>query len=90
MPRIQGHLEKKVDSILNELSSVGLAEGLDLKLIQIDQGTVTVGLLIGPNACEECIVPEKIMQSILLMRIQKDLPIIRRISIVRQYIKEKV
>lgn len=42
------------------------ADGADLELIDVDEGVVHVKLLIGPDACLECILERSMLEAALL------------------------
>ena len=42
------------------------ADGADLELVEVDHGVVRVKLLIGPDACEDCILERSMLEAALL------------------------
>lgn len=77
-------LEQRVGRIVERVGQELLDDGLTLRLVEVDDGTATVELLIDSQACAECVVPDETMQAILLQHIQKKLPVIHAVAILRR------
>ena len=75
------YLEQKIKGILDALLPTFNTEDISFDLVKVEDGVAEVNLLIGPKACMECIVPEEILQTILLKEIRKDLPVIRELKV---------
>lgn len=69
------------ERMLDALS--GIREGLqadhaDLEVIGLEASTARVRLLIGPETCQECIMPKDFLEQIMLMSLQDNsLPVSR-------------
>ncbi len=75
------YLEEKIRKILKKLGPSFNDDDIGFELIKVEDGVMEVGLLIGPKACGECIVPEEILEAIVLKEVRKDLPIIREVKV---------
>jgi hypothetical protein len=51
---------------LEPLAETLRADGADLSLDEVVDGTVRVRLIFGPDVCEECILPKEHLESILM------------------------
>ncbi|HKP17919.1 MAG TPA: hypothetical protein VJT84_05520 [Gaiellaceae bacterium] len=58
------------------------ADGADLELEGVEDGVATVRLLVGPETCLECIVPKPILESVVLVALQKHDASIARVDVV--------
>ena len=73
-------LEQKITGILRGLQPA-FRELANFEFEVLENGILKVNLLIEPEACEECVTPEEIMEEILLNEVQQDLPIIQRVKV---------
>lgn len=80
------YIEQKINGILDKLGP-SFEDGISFKLLQVNDGAADVALVVDPTACEECIVPDAILESILLKEIRKALPMMRQVKVTRS--KEK-
>ena len=81
------YLERKIESILGRLGPT-FDDDISFELVSVKDGVTEVGLVIGPRACAECIVPNEILESILLNEIRKDLPMMQKVKVNRPPIKQ--
>ena len=75
------YLEQKIKGILDRLSPSLGGEDMGFELLTVQDGVLEVGLLLGPKACVECVMPDEILETILLKEVRKDLPIIREVKV---------
>lgn len=76
------HLEQKINGILDRLGPT-FDDGISFRLVGVRDGAADVSLVVAPDACEECIVPDSILESILLKEIRKQLPMMRQVKVLR-------
>jgi len=76
------YLEQKISGILDKMGP-SFEDGISFKLLKVDDGAADVALVVDPSACEECIVPNSILESILLKEIRKQLPMMRTVKVSR-------
>jgi hypothetical protein len=72
---------KLVDSLAGLRESFQ-ADGADLELERVDGALATVRLVVGAETCLECIVPKPILESIVLVALQKGDPSIGRVEVI--------
>lgn len=76
------YLEQKITGILDKMSPT-FEDGISFRLLNVRDGSADVVLVVAPEACEECIVPDSILESILLKEIRKSLPSMRQVKVTR-------
>ncbi len=76
------YLERKITGILDKIGPT-FEDGITFKLVSVNDGAADVALVVAPDACEECIVPDEILESILLKEIRKQLPMMRAVKVTR-------
>jgi hypothetical protein len=76
------YLEQKITGILDKLGP-SFDDGISFKLLSVADGAADVALVFAPDACEECVVPDPILESILLKEIRKQLPMMRQVKVKR-------
>lgn len=54
-----------VDAALNTLRTGFASDGYDIVVDSIEAGSVSIRIVAGPEACEECLVPKDTMRAIL-------------------------
>ena len=74
------YLEQKIKGILGRLGP-SFDDDIGFELKAVKDGVTEVGLVLGPKACVECIVPDEILEAIILTEIRKDLPMIRQVKL---------
>ncbi len=61
------------------------ADGMDVSVGRIDPaGVIEVKILMGPNACEECLIPENLMADMFKAVMRDVMPALERVDIVRE------
>ncbi len=75
------YLENKIDGILKRVGST-FDDGVGFELRKVADGVTEVGLTFTSDACTECVVPDAILESILLKEIRKDLPMMRQVKVI--------
>lgn len=61
------------------------ADGMDVTVGRIDPaGVIEVKILMGPNACEECLIPENLMADMFKAAMRDVMPALERVDIVRE------
>ena len=80
------YLEQKINGILDKLGP-SFDDGISFRLVKVDDGAADVALVFAPDACEECIVPDAILENILLKEIRKQLPMMRQVKVSRSPLK---
>lgn len=76
------YIERKINGILETMAPT-FDDGISFKLLKVHDGAADVALVVDPTACEECIVPDEILESILLKEIRKQLPMMREVKVTR-------
>jgi hypothetical protein len=71
-----------VTAVLEEVSETMLDDGVELQLEELGAGVARVRLEVDPVACEECVVPGAVIESILLPRLQEQEPSLERVQLV--------
>jgi hypothetical protein len=69
-------------SVIEELRSSFEADGAELKLLAAEGGVVTVELVLGPQACLECILPGDMIQKVVLSKMRKVDPSVTAVTLV--------
>ena len=68
--------------VLTALHTVRLslqADQADLEVLGVDDGTLNLGLLIGPETCTDCMMPRPVLEDIILRHVQVTMPLVRRV-----------
>lgn len=76
------YLEQKINGVLDRIGPT-FDDGISFRLLNVHDGAADVALVVAPDACEECIVPDSILESILLKEIRKQLPMMRQVKVKR-------
>jgi hypothetical protein len=61
--------KEQIEDILRELEDTMLANEAALSLEDVREGTAYVRVSVGADGCGECLVPEPVLQQILLERL---------------------
>ena len=64
-------MDTNVASVLDEMRPMLVADGADLELVDVRDGVATIRLVLGEDACAECIVPRPMFETILTSRISE-------------------
>lgn len=72
---------EKVEGSINKYRPGILAGGADLVVGELLDDAVTVHLVIGPQTCRECLIPDDILQEILTTSIKEDVPDVVRVEL---------
>ena len=56
----------RMSSALDEYRQMLEADHADIELLGVRDGTVTVRLVLGPEACAECVLPKPMLEAVLL------------------------
>jgi hypothetical protein len=59
---------------LEEVQESLQADHADIEIIGVTGSTANVRLVFGPQTCQECIVGKEILQSIMLVSLQRTMP----------------
>lgn len=76
------YIEQKISGILDKLGP-SFDDGVSFQLLKVDDGAADVALVIDPNACQDCIVPDAILENILLKEIRRQIPMMRQVRVSR-------
>jgi hypothetical protein len=76
------YIEQKINGILEKMGP-SFEDGISFRLLAVADGAADVAMVVDPSACEECIVPDSILESILLKEIRKQLPMMRQVKVTR-------
>lgn len=76
------YLEQKITAILDRLGPT-IEDGVRFQLLAVNDGAARVALVLAPEACQDCVVPDAILETILLKEIRKQLPMMRQVQITR-------
>jgi len=76
------YIEQKINGILEKLGP-SFDDGISFELLKVNDGAADVALVVAPDACQDCIVPDSILENILLKEIRKQLPMMRQIKVSR-------
>jgi len=58
------------------------ADGADLALEKVRDGVATVRLILGPQACLDCIMPKETLEGMLLVSLRKSEEAIGRVEVI--------
>lgn len=56
------------------------ADHADLEIVGLEGTTARVRLLIGPETCQECIMPKNFLEDIMLMSLQDTMPQVTKVE----------
>lgn len=59
-------MNAELHSAVERLQSTMQADGTDVELLAIEDGTARLRLVFDPDACEECVVPKQVMETVAL------------------------
>ena len=78
---------EKLERALDPLRMGLQADGMDLVYDGVDDGgsTLVVKLVYGPNACIDCLVPDELMESMLLDSAQNEGLAFARVKLLRSH-----
>ena len=62
----------QVASALDEFRQTLRLDDADLEVVGVDGGTVSLRLVLGPEACEECVLPKDMLETVLLQRLRRE------------------
>ena len=71
----------KVTLALGEISKILQADGADLDVLGLECNTVRTRLLLGTEACLECIMPKDVLEEIMLMSLKESMPEVERVQL---------
>jgi Fe-S cluster biogenesis protein NfuA len=57
------------------------ADGADLEVLGLDGTVGRVKLVVGPETCQECIMPRDFLEQMMLMNVQEVLPQVTRVEV---------
>ncbi len=66
-PEVEQDLERGLDELRESLR----ADGADMELEAVRGGVAYVRLVLGPDACRECIAPRDVLQRVLVVALRK-------------------
>lgn len=76
---MRGELEKIIEGFRPGFQ----ADGMDVSVGRVDPaGVIEVKILMGPNACEECLIPENLMADMFKAAMRDVMPALERVEIV--------
>ena len=67
---------------LGDLQQALQADGADMAVEEVRDGVATIRLVLGPDACLDCIMPKKTLEQILLTSIRKAEPNVTRVDLI--------
>jgi hypothetical protein len=67
---------------LGELQQALQADGADMEIEALDAGVATIRLILGPDACLDCIMPKDVLEKILLASIRKSKPDVTKVDLI--------
>jgi hypothetical protein len=67
---------------LGELQQALQADGADMEVEGLEAGVATIRLILGPDACLDCIMPKDVLQKILLASIRKANPDVIEVALI--------
>jgi hypothetical protein len=56
------------------------ADGADLEVLGLEGSVCRVRLIMGPETCQECIMPRDFLEQMMLMNVQEALPQVTRVE----------
>jgi Fe-S cluster biogenesis protein NfuA len=74
--------KEKLQEALEGLRSGFQADGADLEIRNMDDGTVEVELVFGPDVCEECILPGEMITKIVEKRLKEQVPDLKAVKLI--------
>jgi hypothetical protein len=67
---------------LGDLQQALQADGADMQVEGLDAGVATIRLILGPDACLDCIMPKDVLEKILLASIRKSKPDVTAVTLI--------
>jgi len=74
-------MRDKMAAGLNDIRESLRADHADLEVLGLDGTTAKVRLLIGPETCQECIMPKDFLEDIMLMSLRDTMPQVTRVEL---------
>lgn len=75
------NLEERIHSIIDSFKEPFAADGGDLRAVRITPDVVDVRIVLGPDACRECIMPPEVTQEILASAIKNQFGIELKVNV---------
>lgn len=73
--------EATIAPALDEVRSLVQADGGDMELVGLGDGTVSLRLILEGASCEECVMPRDFLEQIALDVLRKSVPAVASVSI---------
>ena len=78
-------MREQLEGVIEEFRPGFHADGMDVSVGRIDPGgVVEVKVLLGPQACEECLIPEDMLADMFRAAMRDVMPNLARVDIVRE------
>ena len=78
-------MREELESVLDDFRPGFEADGVEVLIDQVDPtGVIFLRLLVGPNACEECLLPDDALSMMLLAAMQPVMPNLKEIKVRRE------
>ncbi|MBI3968744.1 MAG: NifU family protein [Chloroflexi bacterium] len=77
-------MRDQIEGVLEKFRPGFQADGADLALGNVDGGNVEVKLLVGPNTCEECMLPPDQLEKMFEMSIKQSVATVQSVKVVRE------
>ena len=75
-------MESDLLPALGDLRQALQADGADMEVEGLEAGVATIRLVLGPEACLDCIMPKDVLEKILLSSIRKSTPDVTRVHLI--------
>lgn len=74
-------LEEQLLAELADLREALQADGVDLEVVSVKEGVAELRLLVGPDACEECVMPKLHLEELILGEIGDKLASVNKVEL---------
>ncbi len=66
---------------LKEVREALRLDGADLEVLGLERGVARLRLVVGPEACLECIMPKELIEQMILHDVQSIMPEVMRVTL---------
>lgn len=74
-------MQERVEAAIAGMRQAIQADGADLVVEGVEGSVARMRLVFGPDVCEECILPNEMLRSMLLTAVRKTVPEITDVSL---------
>lgn len=78
---MENSLEERIHSVIDSFKEPFAADGGDLRAVRITPDAIDVRIVLGQDACRECIMPPEVTQEILASAIKNQFGIDLKVNV---------